>query len=266
MFGSAEKLFDHLACAWRLGAAPMDCADIFWRETKNVRVRLGLARHHPDQVYSLNTRFGRFYFRDNFGDITNLTNLIFHDVYGIRELAGPGVILDVGANIGLAAGWISHFNPGRPIYCFEPLSGNAAMVRKNCPHARVHDVAVASGVGEVALGVDTSSVMASSIPCSWRTTQQTFPTISLDGFVRSAGIKEIALLKIDAEGMELEILKGAREILPRIARVAMETHGVAAHENALDLLRRAKFQVDSAEFNGRTGMVFTSRSYGQAII
>jgi FkbM family methyltransferase len=266
MIRSLKKFCEYVACARSLGATPIDSFDILWSETKNLRVRIGVARHRPDRIYSVNTRYGRFFFRDNFGDITNLTNLIFRDVYGIRKLRAPGVILDVGANIGLAAAWISYFNPDRPIHCFEPLAGNVELVRKNCPHARVKQVAVGAQDGRVSLAVDSASVMASSIPCAWSTRLQTFPTTSLDTFAHEAGIADIALLKIDAEGMELEILEGARGILPRVAQLAMETHGHAVHETVLDLLRSAGFQIDSAEFNGHTGMVFTSRACNEVSV
>ena len=90
-----------------LGTSTIDIWKIFWAQTKNLRVRLHLARHHPERVFSLKTRYGSLYFRDNFGDITNLANLFYHPAYPVGVLEGPGVILDVGGNIGLAAAWFA---------------------------------------------------------------------------------------------------------------------------------------------------------------
>jgi FkbM family methyltransferase len=260
MLESAKKLIDYVNCAYQLGATPGDSVDILWRETKNLRVRLGMAHYQPDTVYSLKTRYGSYYFRDNFGDITNLTNLIYRDVYGIKTLKGPGVILDVGANIGLAAAWFARFNPDREIYCFEPLASNASLIRLNCPSASIHQVAVGAGPGTVSLGVDSSSVMASRLSCSWSTTNYTFETVCLDEFTARRDIKEVALLKIDAEGMEVDILNGARRTLRHVRRVAMETHGLKSHNTVIHTLSNNGLTVDASSFNGHTGMVFAFRN------
>ena len=71
------RLRDFCASAAALGPDAGARWAIFWSETKNVRVRLGLARHHPAHVYALDTVYGRLHFRDNFGDITNLPNLLY---------------------------------------------------------------------------------------------------------------------------------------------------------------------------------------------
>ena len=50
-----HKLIDFARCALRVGSDPVAQAAIFWHETRNLRVRLRLARHHPDRVYSVRT-------------------------------------------------------------------------------------------------------------------------------------------------------------------------------------------------------------------
>jgi FkbM family methyltransferase len=258
MLHSFERLKVYIDCANGLGENARDACSIFWRETKNLRVRLGLAEYHPKEIYALKTVYGPLYFRDNFGDITNLAGLFQQNVYRSKALAEDGVILDVGANIGLAAAWFALHNPGRPIYCFEPLAANVALITRNCPTATVEQVAVGAERGRVKLHVDPDSVMASSIPCRWETTDSEFEVISLDEFRAQRGIDRIALLKIDVEGMETEILKGSRETLERTSRVAMETHGRSRHDEAMRFLREMGFNIDAQEFVGTTGLVFAS--------
>jgi FkbM family methyltransferase len=259
MLQAINRLKDYVLCARALGPNPGRMAEIFWRETKNIRVRLKMGSYHPTQVYALQTVYGPLHFRDNFGDVTNLANLFYRQVYRLRALPEEGVILDVGANIGLAAAWFAFHNPGRPIHCFEPLAANAAVIRLNCPHARVVEAAVGSRRDRVRLNVDPDQVMASSIPCRWQTKEVEFDVLPLDEYVAAQAIDGVALLKIDAEGMEVEILKGAQATLPKICRVAMETHGEATHAEVLRLLGDAGFHIDAAEFEGSTGMVFASR-------
>jgi FkbM family methyltransferase len=252
------KLTEFWRCAASLGTDSAAKWSIFWRETKNVRVRLGLAKHAPDRVYTLRTRGGPLHFRDNFGDITNLPNLFWREVYRGPTEPGPGAVLDVGANIGLAAAWYALNYPGRPIHCFEPLEENARMARLNCRTAIVNNVAVGSRAGTVELRVDRDAVMASTIPWERAVSSRTLQLVTLDDYVRDRGIDRVAVLKIDTEGMELDVLDGAVATLAITGVVAMETHGEDRHEGTLDRLRSAGLGIDHQEFDGRTGMVFAS--------
>ena len=109
-----RRFRDYVLCACALGSDPRSVGAILWRETKNMRVRLGVGSYNPTGVYSLRTIYGPLYFRDNFGDITNLVGIFYHQVYGRGPLDGEGAILDIGANIGLAAAWFGYHNPEGP--------------------------------------------------------------------------------------------------------------------------------------------------------
>ena len=256
---AALKLREFVACAWQLGPDMRARADILWRETTNLRVRLGIARYHPKDVYTLRTRFGQLHFRDNFGDVTNLTNLLYRRVYELPRAPINSAVLDVGANIGMAAVWFRALLPGVPIHCFEPLRENTRMVALNCPEAVVHLVAVGAGPGTLRLDVDEDAVMATSIP--WRTVAETreVPMICLDDHVQAHGIERISVLKIDAEGMELDVLRGAGETLRRTDQIVLETHGTERHAATRAALEAAGFRVHRQLFGKTTGMVYAAR-------
>ena len=259
MPSSFERLRDYVGTAAALGTGPRAVAAILWHQTKNLRVRLRLARHRPHTVYTIETIYGRLHLRDNFGDVTNLAGLLYRQVYGVQRLDRPGVVLDVGANIGLAAALFAHYNGDRTIYCFEPLPSNVALIRRNCPNARLVPCAVGAVPGRVSLDVDADGVMASRIPCRWPTSPAEFEVISLDQFAASEGIGEVALLKIDAEGMEDDILDGAGATLGCTHRVVLETHGRPRHDGVLQRLRARGFDIDSDVFGKDTGFVAASR-------
>lgn len=164
---AVRKVADFVGCARSLGPDAGARTAILWRQTKNLRVRLRLGRYHPREVFSVRTRFGELHFRDNFGDITNLTNLLYRRVYELPRTPASGAVLDVGANIGMAAVWFRALLPGQRIHCFEPLVENTRLVALNCPEAVIHTVAVGAGPGTLELDVDEDAVMATSIP--WRT-------------------------------------------------------------------------------------------------
>jgi hypothetical protein len=95
-----RKLWLYLAAARALGLTPRVRILLFWKMTKNLRVRLGLASYHPAEVFSLPTAYGDLHFRDNFGDITNLPGILHQQVYEPPVAVHEGAVLDVGANIG----------------------------------------------------------------------------------------------------------------------------------------------------------------------
>jgi FkbM family methyltransferase len=257
--GAARKVADFVGCARNLGPDTRARAAILWRQTKNLRVRLHLARHHPHEVFTVRTRFGELHFRDNFGDITNLTNLLYRRVYELPHPMRDGAVLDVGSNIGMAAVWFRALAPGRVIHCFEPLVENTRLTALNCPEALIVGSAVGAGPGTLELDVDEDAVMASSIP--WRTSaeRRSVPVIGLDDHVLAHGLDRIAVLKIDAEGMELDVLHGAQQTLERTDQTVLETHGRERHEATIRALGDAGFRVHRAEFGTSTGMVYAAR-------
>lgn len=253
------KAGGYLACAWSLGPTLSDKAAIFWKLTKNLRVRLGLDHHYPTQRYRLNTAYGALTFRDNFGDITNLFKIFYQKEYAVGPLNYPGAIVDVGSNIGLAAAWFAIHYPGSPIYCIEPLKENANLIRINCPSAQVETTAMGSEPGQVRLAVDPDRVMASGIEYGRAKREEEFEVITLDRFVSTRQIGQISLLKVDVEGMEAEVLRGGLIALSATSRVVLETHGRETHEVVAQLLTAAGFVLEPARFNGRTGLISAFR-------
>lgn len=254
--GQIEKF---VSTAQGLSENPSQLAALLWRQSKNLRVRLGVSRYHPHQVYALRTRLGVVHLRDNFGDVTNLHDLLYRNVYRVEKLSAEGAVVDVGANIGLFSFWAAYHNPGRLIYCFEPLASNCAMIRRNCPSAVVTNAGAGSSRGVLELRVDGHGIMASNMEMPWPTQVQQCPILPLDEFAAEKGIGAVAFLKIDTEGMELEVLEGARELLQRTHRTALETHSPEKHKGSLERLAAAGLRHTDERFGPRTGMIYASR-------
>lgn len=263
---SAERLREFVACAWGLGATSAGKCELLWRQTKNLRARARLARHHPHRIFQVRTRYGLIHLRDNFGDVTNLPGLLHQNEYRIGRFSGDGAVLDVGANIGLVAALVAWHNPDTPIHCFEPLPGNVKMIRLNCPSARIEHACVGRAPATIRLRVDNDGVMATSIATTWETSESDFPVITLDSYVAEHGIRKVEFLKIDTEGMEIEVLEGARTVLPITSRVAMETHSAELHRESLARLRAACFTIQEEDFDGATGFIFAARHGGTRAI
>lgn len=254
-----QKLKEFVLCAQALGRTPSEKWEIFWRLTKNVRVRFGLARYHPNLIYKLSTCYGVFSLRDNFGDVTNLSGLLYHNEYNINHLEENGVILDIGANIGLFAAWVAYHNPDKKIYCFEPLAENVDMIHRNCPDAVVSQIGLGCKRTRLKLFVDYHNIMASHVSTPWQVKEEEFDVIPLDEFTQQHEIDKVAFMKIDTEGMELDVLDGGHNTLHITNQVAMETHSTQLHLDSIQRLIRAGFSINNEKYSGKSGLVHASR-------
>jgi FkbM family methyltransferase len=131
----------------------------------------------------------------------------------------PGhVFYDIGANMGffslIAARLVG---PAGNVCTFEPVSENTASIRKNfelnhLQNTRLFQVAVGekSGTADLLLtawdggATLTDSAVKTSEPVSRRTVQ----VVALDDFIQAEQLRRPDLVKIDVEGVELDVLRG----------------------------------------------------------
>jgi len=129
-----------------------------------------------------------------------------------------GVVFDVGGFRGITSQWFSRV--ASQVFTFEPMPESADSIRlvlkiRAIKNVSVHEIALSEKTGTSdfhiykskghnSLGrVDTSQYI--------KTIQ--VPTTSLDEFASEHQIDRIDFLKIDVEGFELEVLKGASRLL-----------------------------------------------------
>jgi FkbM family methyltransferase len=144
------------------------------------------------------------------------------------------VIFDVGAHRGVTARRYRRIFRRSPIYCFEPNSRAFARLRAFAGrdgHITAFHGAVAESAGHADLNVnepDTTSSLFSRPHSGRRYNPKTVrnvgtervETISLDGFVEERGLECIDILKLDVQGGELAVLRGARRLLDE-ARISL---------------------------------------------
>jgi FkbM family methyltransferase len=143
-----------------------------------------------------------------------------------RNLFKEGVILDVGANIGHYAIMLRENNIALPIFAFEPHP--VAFKKLEQAASAHHFIPVKRGAGEVSTTAviydyagNTGSEHASmykEVISDLRNSEVeavNIDLVSIDQFVAENNIAKIALLKIDTEGHELNVLKGAKDTIAR---------------------------------------------------
>ncbi len=181
-------------------------------------------------------------------DNSGRSSLLAHSLIQITH---PTVILDVGANEGQFALEILENESGAhssvstsslsplKIFSFEPLSKAHAVAMeksKNYPKWKVYPrTALGDSEGEVMIHIaknsassslfEMSSLHKTAAPQSITVDQEKTPITRLDrilGFREGSEQNERYYLKIDTQGFELAVLKGAEGILNQVAAIQVE--------------------------------------------
>lgn len=141
------------------------------------------------------------------------------------------VVYDVGANVGVFATQLAQILAGQPvIYAFEPVPATFAKLVQSVQQLRLHDqvhpvaAAVLDDPRPVQLTYSARNslyarVAAQDTPRPGEVLARA-PGVTLDGFHALKGALP-ALLKIDVEGCEAAVLRGARQLLARPDRPAV---------------------------------------------
>jgi FkbM family methyltransferase len=188
------------------------------------------------QTYLKDCRWGRFLLLR--GDMIST----YADVYGewselevslYRRLLKPdSVVIEVGSNLGLHTVPMAKIVASGQVICFEPqrlifhvLSGNLALNDLSNVHA--HRLAV----GEHG---ETITIESTDYDTPWNygafsvtagfSSESRFPgelksepatVVALDEFPQTAGLERLDFLKVDTEGFELAVLRGADRLIAR---------------------------------------------------
>jgi FkbM family methyltransferase len=146
-----------------------------------------------------------------------------------------GVMVDVGANFGYFSLLWAAQNPGNRVVAFEPSAANLAALRGNIdrnglgPRIRTVAAAVGRQAGEVRFAQNLEQSGWSRIVTD-QSPSTAVPMVTLDEQLASE-TSPIALLKIDTEGHDWEVLAGCIGLLSRrkIARVVFECDAAEFH-------------------------------------
>jgi FkbM family methyltransferase len=140
-----------------------------------------------------------------------------------RLLSPGGSMWDVGASIGFHTIVASRaVGPDGQVAAFEPLAANLARLRRSIElnamsNVLVRPVAVSDTCGTAIFFRAPSAAMGSLVAPAASLGEHTVPTTTLDQELKS--LREPSLVKIDVEGGELSVLRGATELLSRVRPV-----------------------------------------------
>ena len=171
----------------------------FW---KGLRVRV-----YPDSPYSWTAIY--------FG-LAEYDDMMFT----LRYLRPGDTFIDVGANIGFYSLLASSVNVGAPVVAFEPHPVAATRLRENAGlnffrNIRVREAAVGSSAGAAMLTSDLGERNRIRAKTDDNGSSVEGKVVTLDGDLAELDIDpaSVALVKIDTEGFEANVLAGARGLL-----------------------------------------------------
>jgi FkbM family methyltransferase len=131
-------------------------------------------------------------------------------------LASGGAFLDVGANHGLLSFGLAHRHAATTqFHLFEPnpkliQSIRASLALYPSMQCTVTEAAVSDRVGSVPFLIDHTQTGASHIADA---ADARVASVTVDRYLEEAGIDRVALMKVDVEGHELSVLRGASRSL-----------------------------------------------------
>lgn len=176
------------------------------------------------------------YLRKDTQDYTIFRRIFARDEYHVSAHTSlfAGTVLDIGANVGMFTARITAYTDR--IICYEPMRSNFAQLCKNT-RASTHITPVHAAVGA------TNGTTRMYAPCNTTLSggYTQFPheslhgkeafedveMVSLDDVFARHSIDTCAVLKLDAEGAEYDILYNAHaDTLARIRAICGEYHAV----------------------------------------
>jgi FkbM family methyltransferase len=146
------------------------------------------------------------------------------DIAFLRTVTSPGAtFMDIGANVGLVlVPVMSQLDARGLAIAVEPITVNVARLTRavelNAPRCRVslHEVALGSNEGELRLvkeGPGPSS--GNAVPVVADETGVAVRQTTLDHLCAELGLESLDTIKIDVEGFEVEVFRGASDTLRR---------------------------------------------------
>lgn len=137
------------------------------------------------------------------------------------------VILDVGANCGATAVDLARRHPDAVVHAFEPGSEARSYLLRNAaayPNVVVHPFGLHAADREVTLYVQEGDLgQASVIPQrDGETVTETVVLRSAAGWLAEAGIDRVDILKVDVEGVEVEVLESLAPVLAEVQVLYVE--------------------------------------------
>jgi FkbM family methyltransferase len=160
-------------------------------------------------------------------DVGVMKKVFVNQEYALPFPLRPRVIVDAGANIGMATLYFAHQFPDARIIAIEPEASNFAILRQNCAgldRIELIQSALWNCPAQVAVKDAGAEKWAFAYENAAPGTAADTSTVTVPQLLDRVG-GHIDLLKLDIECAEVELFSdGAAEWLPHVKMIAIELH------------------------------------------
>lgn len=179
---------------------------------------------YHDTKYFLNNEKAAQYHIDNSMDkLNNMVNLID---------SSSKVILDIGANCGIFSALALKRIPSAKVYAFEPSKTLIPVIKKNCHQNKrftVYDLAVGDKDQDQILYINNDSQQTNSLNrsaveiFSHTLKEEVVKCVTLNKFLMEKNLMNVDTIKIDVQGFESHVFKGATKVIPNVQQIFVES-------------------------------------------
>ena len=154
--------------------------------------------------------------------------VVMQDQYFTKEYLKPdSIVVDGGANVGLFSLMASHLAPKGRVYAFEPARVTVTALKQNtrdCGNVEVLALGLGDKQRKAEMMVHGDFLSSSTISDSGMGVieaeagdfvAEEISITTLDDFATERRLEKLDFIKVDAEGYEKQILRGARETIRR---------------------------------------------------
>ena len=163
-----------------------------------------------------------------------------------------GTIFDVGANLGIVTCLLARRFPSARVDAFEPNPSSYRALTRNvelngCTNIHARQVAVSDHSGTVLFSAHPHSRGTASITTAGDDYTSEVPCTTIDSYVRRENIGSVAFLKVDVEGYEELVFRGAENLLQSraVSEIYYEVCPANCDRSGLDPAKPTQMLLDS---------------------
>lgn len=194
---------------------------------------------------------------------------IFNQVFAERQYQWkaidqlqPRIIVDAGANIGLAALFFARLFPDARICCIEPDAANFALLQYNTRnYSNIRTVQAAVWYKNETLDFTNKEGFSAGLQVQPSSLTNAIQGYTIPELMQHFGIDEIDILKMDVEGAEKEIFGvGDTSWLQQVRILVIELHDMYREGTAVAFFNALQGKFERLYFQGENLVCFLKKS------
>lgn len=169
-----------------------------------------------------------------------------------RHIKPGDTVYDIGAHVGFYTLLSAHLVGAKgQVVAFEPFPANAAYLKRHVElnhltNVRFFENAVSDRQAQVTFAIGGSSSTGRIQPESTSDNTLTVESVALDELIDAGQLPVPDVMKIDVEGEEFRVLRGASKLIANHpVKLFVATHGDAVHQQCLAFLREHGYSITS---------------------